>query len=105
MTFYRVIQTDSLFIYNTFVESIDRHYRRLQASNITEPRKLCSLLIDRKFQKTFPRIIFVSYIFPVMIGGKLALALLKAYQAIENLVPEEEFFFTKVLEYLNFLSN
>ena len=105
MTFCRVIQTDSLFIYNTFIESINRHYRRLLASNIIEPRKICSLLIDRKFQKTFPRLIFVSYIFPDMVGGKLALALLKAYEAIENLVPEEEIFFTAVMEYLYFLRN
>lgn len=103
MAFYRVIHADSVFIYNRFVDSIERHYRSLLANNITEPRKLCSLLIDHKFYKTFPRIIFVSYIFPEMIGGKLAQALLRAYEAIERLIPEEDIFFTTVLEYLYFL--
>ena len=63
MAFYRVIHADSVFIYNRFVDSIERHYRSLLANNITEPRKLCSILIDHKFYKTFPRIVFVSHIF------------------------------------------
>ena len=40
-----------------------------------------------------------------MIGGKLAQALLRAYEAIERLIPEEDIFFTTVLEYLYFLRN